>query len=65
MELGWKIRGLDPETPLFPVNISPLHLHADPLKKGVATHSGTVAQEIPLTEESSGLQSMGLQKSRI
>ena len=36
----------------------------DPLKKEMATHSSTVAQEIPLTEESGELQYMGSQNSR-
>ena len=35
----------------------------DPLKKGMATHSSVLAQEIPWTEEPGGLQSMGLQKN--
>ena len=35
----------------------------DPLEKGMATHSSTLAWEIPWTEEPGGLQSMGLQKS--
>ena len=34
----------------------------DPLEKGVATHSGSLAWEIPRTEEPGGLQSMGLQR---
>ena len=34
----------------------------DPLEKGVATHSSILAWEIPWTEESSGLQSMGSQR---
>ena len=33
----------------------------DPLKKGMATHSNILSWRIPWTEESSGLQSMGLQ----
>ena len=36
----------------------------DPLEKGMATHSSTVAYRIPWTEESRGLQSMGLQRVR-
>ena len=32
----------------------------DPLKKGMATHSRILAWRIPWTEESGGLQSMGL-----
>ena len=36
----------------------------DPLKKEMATHSSIFAWEIPWTEESCGLQSMGLQKSQ-
>ena len=36
----------------------------DPLEKGMATHSGIPAWSIPWTEESGGLQSMGLQKSQ-
>ena len=35
----------------------------DPLEKGMATHSGILAWEIPWTEEPDGLQSMGSQKS--
>ena len=34
----------------------------DPLKKGMATHSSTLAGKILLTEEPGGLQSMGLQR---
>ena len=33
----------------------------DPLEKEMATHSSTLAWKIPWTEESGGLQSMGLQ----
>ena len=36
----------------------------DPLEKEMATHSSILAWEIPWTEESGGLQSMGSQKSR-
>ena len=35
----------------------------DPLEKGMATNSSIVAWEIPFTEETDRLQSMGLQKS--
>ena len=34
----------------------------DPLEKEMATHSGILAWEIPLTEKNGGLHSMGLQK---
>ena len=34
----------------------------DPLQKGMATHSNTLAWKIPWTEEPGGLQSMGLQR---
>ena len=34
----------------------------DPLEKGMATHSSTLAWRIPLTEESGRLQSVGLQR---
>ena len=34
----------------------------DPLGKETATHSSNLAWEIPWTEESGGLQSMGLQE---
>ena len=34
----------------------------DPLEKGMATHSGILAWEIPWTEEPGGLQSLGSQK---
>ena len=33
------------------------------LEKEIATHSSTLAWEIPLTKEPGGLQSMGWQKS--
>ena len=33
----------------------------DPLEKGMATHSCILAQRIPWTEETGGLQSMGSQ----
>ena len=36
----------------------------DPLEKGVATHSSTLAWRIPQTEETGGLQSMGSQRVR-
>ena len=34
----------------------------DPLEKGMATHSSILAWRIPWTEETGGLQSMGLQR---
>ena len=34
----------------------------DPLEKGMATHSIILAWEVPWTDESGGMQSMGLQK---
>ena len=34
----------------------------DPLEKEMVTHSSNLAWEIPWTEESGGLQSMGLQE---
>jgi len=36
----------------------------DPLKEGMATHSGILAWRIPQTEEPGGLQSMGSQRVR-
>ena len=36
----------------------------DPLEEGIATHSSILAWRIPWTEESGGLQSMGLQRVR-
>ena len=36
----------------------------DPLEKGMAAHSSILAWRIPKTEESGGLQSMGLQRVR-
>ena len=36
----------------------------DPLEEGIATHSSILAWRIPLTEETGGLQSMGLQRVR-
>ena len=36
----------------------------DPLEKGIATHSNTLAWEIPWTEEPGGLHSMGSQRVR-
>ena len=37
----------------------------DPLEEGMATHSSILAREIPRTEETGWLQSMGSQKSRV
>ena len=34
----------------------------DPLEKGMATHSSTLAWRIPWTEEHGGLRSLGLQR---
>ena len=36
----------------------------DSLEKGMATHSSILAWEIPWTEESGGLQCLGLQRVR-
>ena len=36
---------------------------SDPLEKGIATHSSTLARRIPWTEEPGRLQFMGWQKS--
>ena len=36
----------------------------DPLEKGMATHSSILAWRIPRTEETGGLQSLGLQRVR-
>ena len=36
----------------------------DPLEKGMATHSSSLAWRIPWTEEPGGLQSMGSQRVR-
>ena len=36
----------------------------DLLEKGMATHSSSLAQEIPWTQEPGGLQSMGVQAVR-
>ena len=36
----------------------------DPLEKDMATHSSILAWRIPWTEESGGLQSMGLRRAR-
>ena len=36
----------------------------DPLEKEMATHSSILAWEIPWTEESGGLQSMGSERVR-
>ena len=35
---------------------------ADPLEKGMATHSSMLPERIPWTEEPGGLQSMALQR---
>ena len=36
----------------------------DPLEEGMASHSNILAWEIPWTEETGGLQSIGLQRVR-
>ena len=37
---------------------------ADPLEKGMATHSGILAWRLPWTEEPGGLQSLGAAESQ-
>ena len=37
---------------------------SDPLEKGMVTHSSILAWRTPWTEETGGLQSMGLQRVR-
>jgi len=37
----------------------------DPLEKRIATHSSILAWRIPWTEESGGVQSMGLKESNV
>ena len=44
-------------------NNPPVMQEKDPLGKKMATHSSTLAWEIPWTEEPGRLQSMGSQKS--
>ena len=46
----------------FQPDIEPMSGWKDPLEKEMATHSTILAWEIPWTEESGGLQPMGLQK---
>ena len=41
----------------------PLLGWGDPLEKEMATHSNILAWEVPWTEETGGLQPMGLQES--
>ena len=43
----------------FPESWVPSLDQEDPLEKGMATHSSIIAWEIPWTEESGRLQSMG------
>ena len=50
-----------PAMQLTPV---PLRGWEDPLEKGMATYSSTLAWRIPWTEEPGGLQSMGSQRVR-
>ena len=38
--------------------------HEDPLEKGMATHSSTLAWRTPRTEEFGRLQSLGSEKAR-
>ena len=47
-----------PETQVSPLG------REGPLEKEMATHSSTLAWEIPWTEEPGGLQSMGSQRVR-
>ena len=41
-----------------------MQVQADPLEEGMAIHCSTLALEVPWTEESGGLQSLGLQRVR-
>ena len=47
-----------------PGNVGSIPGLEDPLEMGMATHSSTLAWEIPWTEEPGGLQSMGSQRVR-
>ena len=44
-------------------DVSLISEREDPLEKEMATHTTTLAWEIPWTEEPDGLQSMGLQRT--
>ena len=54
---GWVVKN-------SPANAGEDKKGGDPLKEEMATHSSILAWEIPWTEETSGLQSMGLQRVR-
>ena len=48
--------------PLMQDTWVPSPTQEDPLEKGTATHSSSLAWRIPWTEEPGGLQSMGSQR---
>ena len=51
------------DTGSIPVSIPVFH-REDPLEEEMATHSGILAWRIPRTEESGGLQFIGLKRVR-
>ena len=61
--LPWWFSGKESACQCRRCGFNPWVCQDDPLEKGMATHSSILAWEIPRTEESSGLQSMGSQKS--
>ena len=60
--LGW-LSGKEPALPMQETQVLSLG-QEDPLGKAMATHSSILAWEIIWTEETTGLQFMGLQKSQ-
>ena len=50
------------ESPCNAGDLGSILSQEDPLEEGMATHSSILAWRIPWTEESGGLQSMGLQR---
>ena len=63
IEVGLVVQMVNNPPTMLEIQIQSLG-QVDTLEKGMATHSSTLAWEIPWTEESGGLQSMGSQKVR-
>ena len=64
LRLKQSFNSLSKESPCNAGDLGSILSQEDPLEEGMATHSSILAWRIPWTEESGGLQSMGLQRVR-
>ena len=58
--MAWMVKSLSVMQKTWVLSLGP----ENPLEKGMAIHSSILTWKIPWTEESGGLESMGLQRVR-